>query len=1523
MPVANPTVLRSRLAGIQTFSQLVAFLRDDIGWPIEREDFEDQTFEYTPEELGIDAKNAAKIQEIRRLRPISPHQPWGIFFVKFEPKRLPVVALRRILGSVALKKRASANAADRTAWRLDDLLFLSSYGEGDERQISFAHFAAPKEGDDLPALKVLGWDDLDTLPHLDAVARALGQHLTWPADDADREAWRAKWRAAFTLGHREVITTSKDLSLRLAELARAIHDRIVTALKVENDKGPLTKLMNAFRDALVHDLKAESFADMYAQTITYGLLSARITDPKRKTADDFASHLRTSPFLRELMEHFLRVGGRRGKAGGPGIDFDELGVSDVVELLDAANMEAVVQDFGDKNRKEDPVIHFYEHFLAAYNKKLKVQRGVFYTPQPVVSYIVRSVHELLQTEFGLADGLADTTTWGEMIERHPRLKLPPLTDEPGETRTISPDEPFVQILDPATGTATFLVEVIDVIFRTLSAKWQQLGLTEAQQLEEWNAYIPDHLLPRLHAYELMMAPYAIAHMKVSLKLAESGYRFASEERARIFLTNALEPWVRSPKFPGFEALAHEAAAVNEVKRHKRFTVVVGNPPYAKQSANRQSSAEALVAPFKVAVRAERNIQPLSDDYLKFIGFAVALAKSVERQIVGVITNRGFLGGLIHRGVREVLLETFEQLRVVDLHGDSNVGERAPDGCANENVFDIQQGVAITLAAKTGSEGASVKACDAWGTRDQKYRLLGRLKPHDGRWKTCGPDRPNFFFAPGGQAGSAAGQFVSLAEMMPQSNTGIKTHRDELVVDFDDRALLQRIRAFADPGRSDASIRAEFFGTEQRGPYQAGDNRDWSMATARRELQRSSPPSQRRIHEIDYRPFDRRFIYFDTAIIDFPREELMRHMEGGKNIALVASRQVPNGRFCHVLVTRRFIEMKTASHDRGTNLFPLFLSGGDPSLTGGGRRLNYSRAFLMRLSNALGMDRTEESGLPSGVLAQDIMNYTYACLHSPKYRELYSDELRVDFPRVPLPGGPDVFREIGRLGSELVALHLLESPKLERPIAEFVGNRAVEVERASWSRHTVWLDKEQTTGFRGVREEVWNFHIGGYQVCEKWLKDRKGRTLSKDDIAHYQKIVVALSETIRLMKEIDEVIEQYGGWPGAFQTGESKAAPAKVSPFRPRTVEPKPEERYVTCVPLVPLKVAAGAFGEGQAALEGDEVEWVEVGRGQRLRAGMFVAQVVGKSMEPEIPDGAYCLFRAPVEGSRQGKTVLVELRDAADPETGERYTVKRYESEKVEADGAWRHARITLRPANPEFQPIALEVEDEERLRVVAELVEVLRPPEEERAGGGGGDAAAGAERGDSIQPAGSNGPAAGRRRNDGGEEAPGNLLLFDSPEESAGGRKISDVEPAEAMCAIRDLFESSEAREGIDRESAIRAVARALGFARTGKDTRDAINSFLTAAARRGIVETRAGRPYLVARSIGEYDRNLLKDQFLASLGGYAWTDRDEAIRAFVRWMGYARTGPAINELARSLINGLLRERRLESADGAVRKAR
>ena len=1149
-----PTDQSERLARIRRFDQLVAYLRDGLGWPIDSDDFEELTFEYTPEELGIDAKNAAKIQEIKRLRPLVPGQPWGIFFVKFEPKRLPVVALRRILGQVALKKRASANKSERQAWAADDLLFVSNYGEGEERRIAFAHFSKPQDGHDLPTLKVLGWDNLDTPLHLDAVARELSDHLAWPDDEDDPDAWRERWRSAFTLRHHEVISTSKQLSERLAELARAIRDRIRTALAIETEAGPLTQLMKAFQTALVHDLDEAGFADMYAQTIAYGLLSARITDPARRTADDLAAHMRTNPFLKELMETFLRVGGRRGKAGGPGIDFDELGVSEVVELLDQANMEAVVHDFGDRNPQEDPVIHFYEHFLDAYDKKQKVKRGVFYTPRPVVSYIVRSVDELLRSEFGLTDGLADTTTWSEMAKRREGLRIP---------NAISPAQDFVQILDPATGTGTFLVEAIDLIHKTLVAKWQAQEHDETKIAALWNEYVPEHLLPRLHGYELLMAPYAIAHLKIGLKLYETGYRFGSDERARVYLTNALEPAGDKQLTLDFlPALAHEATAVNEIKRKQRFTVVMGNPPYSGLSSNmgpwidgllkgRLPDGTATASYYHVdgAPLGERKVW-LQDDYVKFIRLSQWLLDGTGAGVHAYISNHGYLDNPTFRGMRWSLTQSFRRIRVLDLHGNLKKKEAPPAGGRDVNVFDIQQGVAIGFFAKAPA-GRSVCHADLWGERASKYKWLLEHGFLDTHWTQLEPAPSFYLFEPFDGAGTDGySDWPAINEVMPVNVTGVVTARDGFVIDFDREALRGRIADLRSKSLSDDAIRKKYFVGKGSKKYPPGDSRGWKLPAARRKI-REDDQWDERYATVLYRPFDIREMYYVPWMVDWPRTEAMPHLFAGWNQALCIGRagQVIGSSVWDVLFASTSPSDFNLFRRGGNCLFPLYLYPGVGKADGSlfsrwakgkdGRTPNLDSGFVEQIAAATELRFVSDGrgDLRKTFGPEDVLAWIYAVFHSPRYRERYEAPLKLDFPRVPLPGSAEPFRKLAAAGHELLVLHVLESLKLDEFIITYTGPKKPEVGRVGWSDGTVWLDagktnareghratKPGTIGFKGVPEDVWDFQIGGYQVCHKWLKDRNGRTLSDEDIAHYQKSVVAISETIRIMAEIDEVIE---------------------------------------------------------------------------------------------------------------------------------------------------------------------------------------------------------------------------------------------------------------------------------------------------------------------------------------------------------------------------------------------------------------
>ena len=385
MPHANVDRLRS----IKSLPQLVAYLRDELDWPIESGDVEDITFEYAPSELGLDEKAAVRIKEIKQLRPLATRQPWGIFFVNFEKKRLPVVVMRLILRALVFKKRSSANKAERQAWQPNDLLFISAYGEETDRAITFAHFVE-KGASSVAELRVLGWDDDDTPLHMDYVAGVLQQRLRWDERLAtDPVAWRKLWSDAFLLRHRHVVRTSEELANSLADLAKRLRSRIRTILNSEGSSGEIRKLQRAFQASLIHDLNDDAFADMFAQTVTDGLfsVSVRRTFPGEGTAvtkDDVPNLIFTSPFLKEMLGVFLGLKSRKGM-----IDFDGLGVSDVTDLLTSpeTHMEVVLADFNNKTRGEDPVIHFYEHFLSAYNRQLKIQRGVFYFSSPTIQRV--------------------------------------------------------------------------------------------------------------------------------------------------------------------------------------------------------------------------------------------------------------------------------------------------------------------------------------------------------------------------------------------------------------------------------------------------------------------------------------------------------------------------------------------------------------------------------------------------------------------------------------------------------------------------------------------------------------------------------------------------------------------------------------------------------------------------------------------------------------------------------------------------------------------------------------------------------------------------------------------------------------------------------------------------------------------------------------------------------------------------------------------------------------------------------
>ena len=910
------------------------------------------------------------------------------------------------------------------------------------------------------------------------------------------------------------IGTPKELALHMAKVAHMIRNLIVNVFAKEPESGSLHTQFLAFQSNLIPDLSVDQFADMYAQTIAYGLFAARCTNPDsmdftRKEAVFLLP--KTNPFLRKLFQYIA------------GYDLDDRIawlVDELAHLLAQADMSAILQNFGKSTGKEDPVVHFYESFLVAYDHKLQKTRGVFYTPEPVVSYIVRSIDYLLKTRFNKPQGLADDKTL---------------------------------ILDPAVGTATFLYAVINEIHQAIVSQGQQ-GL--------WNDYVSEKLLPRIFGFELLMAPYAIAHLKLGLLLQETGYQFQTDQRLGIYLTNTLEEaFKKSEQLAGFnEYIVEEANAAAEIKKEKPIMVVLGNPPYSGISANasvRVVTNPKTGKPTKELTWIGRLIEDyktvdghplgerkhwLQDDYVKFIRFGQWRIEHTGQGILAFITNHAYLDNPTFRGMRQSLMNAFTDIYILNLHGNVKKKEKtSPDGIKDENVFDIQQGVAIGIFVKEyGKEPCSkIHYADLWGSRKSKYKVLFETDIED--MDTTGniecaefmPNAPFYFFVP--REEKLRFEYENgwrVTEIFPINSTGIVTARDSIVIDFDSQTLTKRIADFADPSLSDDDLRHKYFGNKQEGKYPPGDTRGWKLPEARKKL-RSEQSLSACIKPCLYRPFDILPIYYTSYMVDWSRPEVMRHMLAGENLGFITSRMTKGESFHHVLVTKTISEVILLSPNTSNNafVFPLYqyLKEGEMEFEGGKRRPNLNQEFVTAFSQKLGLEFIQDGkgNLEQTFGPEDIFNYAYAVFHSPTYRTRYAEFLKIDFPYLPLTSNKELFKALVGKGAELVALHLMESPALNNLITRYPvsGSDAVEKVRYDENGQRVYIN--QTQYFEGVPPEVWNFHIGGYQVCEKWLKDRKGRKLSLNERIHYQQVIVALKETIRLMAEIDRLIPE---WP---------------------------------------------------------------------------------------------------------------------------------------------------------------------------------------------------------------------------------------------------------------------------------------------------------------------------------------------------------------------------------------------------------
>jgi predicted helicase len=904
------------------------------------------------------------------------------------------------------------------------------------------------------------------------------------------------------------VGTPKELAVRMARLAHRIREGAEEALNKGIASDLLSGLHKAFQATLIPGLEIKVFADMYAQTIAYGLFAARYeTDDASKFTLKDASDLipETNPFLKDLFYQIT----------GPHLNDEpyKWAVDELVQVLKKADMTEIVRGLSKGTGKDDPVVYFYEDFLREYDKKISEMRGVYYTPMPVVSYIVRSIDYLLKNNFNRSQGLADESTY---------------------------------VLDPATGTGTFLYAVINEIYDSMS-KQGQMG--------KWDGYVADHLLPRIFGFELLMAPYVIAHLKLGLQLKNTGYTFQSKERLGVYLTNTLEEAVKSSEMLMAQYIVREANAAAEIKKEKPIMVVMGNPPYSAISAN--ANTRAFIDP-KTGKRkreltwigelidgvydkdgneiipgykrvdskplGEKNPKTLQDDYVKFIRFGQWRIESTGQGILGFITNHSYLDNPTFRGMRQSLMRAFTDLFVLDLHGNVKKREVTPDGAKDDNVFDIQQGVAIGIFVKDPKKTGSGKVYhgDLWGLRHEKYRALSETDLSNTDWVELKPSSPFYLFVPRSEELLPEYEkYWKITEMFPINSVGIVTSRDHFVLDFDEISLHERIAVFRGIDRSDEEVRNSF---------KLSDVGDWSISTARKTV-RYDDDWQSSLRKCLYRPLDTRSIFYHDSVIERSRKTVMHHMLK-ENIGFVTTRQVTGLDFNNILCTANIAEYKCISHDRNSYLFPLYSypAPGEMQFEEG-HRPNLNPEFIKAASDKLRLkfvsdgkgDLTETFG------PEDVFNYAYAVFHSPTYRSRYAEFLKTDFPRLPLTSDKELFKALAEKGAELVSIHLMEAPVLEQQRTEIKfdvsGSNVVEKVSYNETDGRVHINKQQY--FEGVPPDVWNFHIGGYQVCEKWLKDRKGRTLTYDDQSHYQDIAVAIKETIRLMVEIDKLIP---GWP---------------------------------------------------------------------------------------------------------------------------------------------------------------------------------------------------------------------------------------------------------------------------------------------------------------------------------------------------------------------------------------------------------
>lgn len=854
--------------------------------------------------------------------------------------------------------------------------------------------------------------------------------------------------------------TPKTLAQSLASRTHYLREQVLSELSKKNNR--LKGFYEAFAQHLISGLTSEDFADMYAQTITYGLFAASSRgNGKFNRRIAFDNIPRTIGILRDVFRFVLLE--------EPGAELAWI-IDDIVDVLTVANTREVLHKYFVEGKGSDPIVHFYETFLSEYDPKEREQRGVYYTPPEVVSYIVRSLNVILREYFDKEDGFATQS---------------------------------VTVLDPAAGTLTFLAESARVAANEFSVRYGKGGI---------NDLIRNHVLENYYAFELMMAPYVVGHMKMGFLLDELGYKLGEKDRFKLYLTNTLDmKELAESNLPGMSSLSEESRAAGKVKKDTPILVILGNPPYSGHSFNKGDWVRKEIKEyFRVDGKdlGEKNPKWLQDDYVKFIRFAQWKIDQAGAGVLGFITNHAYLDNPTFRGMRRSLMNSFDHIHILDLHGNARKKEKCPDGTKDENVFDIRQGVAVILAVKKPGLKGKIVHSDRWGMRETKYNWLIKNDLKTTKWQKLSPKSETYFFVPKEEKGLAVYErYPKITEIFSVNSVGVVTSRDKFAISFTREDVKNKVRMFIDNNTPDSIIR-NTFGLQ--------DKTKWKLKDARAKV-RNDEDWEKKVIPILYRPFDRQYIFYEEAVIERTRQEVMRHMMRD-NLALCVGRAgqvVGIDKPWNVVFCSDCIGDLNLFYRGGNVNFPLYVYPEYNLYNGGSkyqREVNISTTILAGLEKAF-------SKKPS---PEDILYYIYAVLYSNSYRVKYGEFLKTDFPRIPFCADYKVFRRAAKLGRQLAELHLMKSDKLNKPATKFEGKGDHAVKQVAYEENKKAIRINAKQRFAPVSPNIWEYQIGGYQVMEKWLKDRKGRRLSLGEIKQYCRVSTALKETLVLQDKIDEI-----------------------------------------------------------------------------------------------------------------------------------------------------------------------------------------------------------------------------------------------------------------------------------------------------------------------------------------------------------------------------------------------------------------